>query len=113
MPDPAIDIYREDLIDLREAAKLPPFKRAGRAAHVATLYRHAQHGAKAANGARVRLEVVRVPSGLRTSREAVVRFISALSGTGRPLPRPATEQRQKQIAQAEAELAADGFRLAN
>jgi hypothetical protein len=106
-----IDVLSEDLIDLREACGLRVFKntKTGKPAHIASMYRHIMRGARAANGERIRLEVVRTPSGLRTSREAVARFIAALTDPDATAPTP--RARRRQIAQAEAELAGAGFEI--
>jgi hypothetical protein len=68
-------------------------------------------GARAANGERVRLETILTPSGRRTSREAIARFIALLTNPDGRVP--AAGARAKQVAAAEAELVASGFKLAN
>ena len=109
-----IDLFREDLLDLRQACRLPPYlnPRTRRPPHLSAIYRHINHGARATNGERVRLEVVRTPSGLRTSREAVARFFEALTNRD-PVTAPAPAARARQISRAESELSAAGFTLAN
>lgn len=106
-----IDVLNEELIDLRRAAKLPPFAngKTGKPAHIASLYRHVLNGARAANGERIRLETVRTPGGLRTSRQAVERFIRSLTNPDIPMDAPLPSQRVKQIDAAEARLVAAGF----
>jgi hypothetical protein len=74
-----IDIWAEDLLDVTEAAKAPAFMRAGRPIHVATLWRYAARGVKSRSGERVKLETVRTPSGTRTSRQAIERFVERLN----------------------------------
>jgi Protein of unknown function (DUF1580) len=107
-----IDIETETLIDLRAAATLPVFRnRTGKSAHISSVYRFVMRGARAANGQRIRLETVRVPSGLRTSREAVQRFIAELTDPDHPIPAPRTAARKRQIAAAENELVEAGFQL--
>jgi hypothetical protein len=105
-----IDIETETLIDLRSACLLPVFRhpKTGKAAHISSVYRHVLHGARDANNNRVRLEVIRVPGGLRTSTEAVSRFIERLT-SGETIPLPTTATRRKQMENAEKELAAAGF----
>jgi hypothetical protein len=106
-----IDMLKEDLIVLRAACREKPFRhrRTGKPAHISSLYRHVMRGARAANGERIRLETVRTPSGLRTSREAIARFIQALTDPGLPLP-TAAKRRQAQEA-AETELRRAGFEI--
>jgi hypothetical protein len=106
-----IDVLTEQLIDLKGAAAEKPLRnaRTGKAAHVGTIFRYVLRGARDANGNRVRLEVVRTPSGLKTSREAIVRFIQHLTDPDAPLPQ--TVARRRQQMQAEAELKAAGFEM--
>ena|SRR5688572_19503795 len=102
-----IDVLTEDLIDLREAAKLAPFRRAGKAANVATIYRYVQRGARAVNGERVRLPTVRTPGGLKTSRQAVVRWLHELTHGEAPTSEPI--EQAKQLERASAVLTAAGI----
>lgn len=69
----AIDLETEKLIPLREAADLLPRMRRGKGIAYSTLWRWALRGTRG-----VRLESVRVPGGLATTKEAVQRFIMAL-----------------------------------
>jgi hypothetical protein len=104
-----IDVESETLIDFPTAAKHPAYRnpRNGRAAHVASLYRHVMRGARAVNGERIRLEVVKTPAGLRTSAEAICRFIAKLTNPDRPAP--PTKSRKRQIQQAVDELVGERF----
>lgn len=104
-----IDTDTEDLLTLPQAAALPPLRniRTGRPANVSQLYRWSQTGARSVTGQRVKLEVVRVPASLRTSREAVRRFIARLNGRDAAAPTPA--QLKRQHLAAEKELAAAGL----
>lgn len=106
-----IDILTEDLIDLRQACRLAVFKNAktGRPAHIASMYRHVMRGARGAGGERVRLETVRTPSGLKTSTQAVQRFIAALTDPDADIPAPRSSQRQRELDQADAVLASAGM----
>jgi hypothetical protein len=107
------DVLNEDLIDLRAACREKPFRhrKTGKPAHISSMYRHVMRGARAANGERVRLETVRTPSGLRTSREAVQRFIAALTDPHADAPPPRSRVRERQQAGAVAELMQDGFEM--
>jgi Protein of unknown function (DUF1580) len=108
-----IDIEAERLIDLKEACRLPVFRnpKTKKAAHFSSIYRHILRGARDARGERVKLETIRTPGGLRTSVEAVERFIRQLT-TGNSIPSPTTKTRRRQMHAAEKELAAAGFDLA-
>jgi hypothetical protein len=105
------ELLGEHLIDLRQACGEAPLRnpRTGKPCHISQLYRYVTRGARAANGTRVRLQTVLTPSGRRTSREAIMRFIAALTDPGAPPPTPRV--RKQQIAQAEAELSAAGFEV--
>src|SRR4051812_46477396 len=107
-----IDILSEDLIDLREACNERVFRngRTGKAAHFSSIYRHALRGARAANGDRVQLETVRCPGGLRTSREAIQRFIEALTNPDKTsIGSRGSARHQHSLQRAERELAASGL----
>lgn len=103
-----IDIQTEDLMDLKEAAREPVFRspKTKKPAHVASIYRHVLRGGRAANGERVKLETIRTPSGLRTSRQAVERFIAALTNPdAAPAPTPSQRRREIEAAEKRLELA--------
>jgi hypothetical protein len=106
----SIDVLHEDLIDLSTACREPVFKnKNGNPIHVSQLHRWVTTGARAVNGDRVRLEVVKTPAGRKTSREAIARFIHRLSDPD--LPVPTSRQRKKEQADAEAGLVAAGFEV--
>ena|SRR5688500_2364988 len=101
-----IDVFDEALIDLRDACREPPFRnaRTGKPAHVSSVYRHVFRGARAVDGQRIRLEVVKTPSGLRTSREAITRLIAKLTNPTGSTPETSPATRQRQVERAEREL---------
>jgi len=77
-----IDVNTEDLISLTRACREPAFRdpETGGPCHVSALYRYAgSSGARAVNGQRIRLETIKTPRGLVTSREAIQRFVERLS----------------------------------
>lgn len=89
-----IDISREQLIPLAEAARKLPSSRRGKKVHVATIFRWHKHGSRG-----VRLECVRVGSSLMTSVEALQRFVERLSaaqeaGSTTPPPIPTLDERE-------------------
>jgi len=98
----------ETLLSPTEAAKEPVFRRHGKAVHISAIYRYMVRGATTPRGERVKLEVIRTPFGVRTSREAITRFIAKLSGD-MPLPQATPATRQRQIDQAERELREAGM----
>lgn len=106
-----IDVNSEKLVTLNQARTHPVFSKDGERCSLGKIYRLAQHGARAVNGERIRLEVIKTPTGLLTSREAIQRFVQLLSDPDADLPAPAPRARRKQIQQAEAELAASGFEV--
>ena len=108
-----IDPFLEELIEPAEACRLRVFAhaRTKRPLHLSGFYRYVTRGARGINGARVRLEVVKTPRGLRTSREAVARFISALTNPDTCVASAPSSVRKREIEQAEVELREAGFDL--
>lgn len=98
----AINITRETIITLPEAAAMLPARRGGRKVHVSTLFRWAQKGCRG-----VRLEVVRIGSALHTSKEAMARFCDRLT-EAHPIPvsaevaTPASRREAHENAEKEA-----------
>jgi hypothetical protein len=97
-----IDIHAEELVLLKEAAKLLP----GRP-HLATLYRWADEKAGGFKG--IVLSTVYVGSKRFTSKQALQQFVEAVTAQRRgptvPTPR-AARQRQRDVADARQILAA-------
>ena len=106
-----IDVLTEELIDFRQAAKTPPFRnsKTGKPCHIACLYRYVMLAAAHPTGNASGLKPFGHPSGQRTSREAIVRFIAALTSPDTPVPVPTSATRRRQIEQAEKELADAGM----
>ncbi len=100
-----IDITAEHLIAPREYCEMRPPGRNGRPMHIATAYRHIFNGVRG-----IKLEHVKIGSQIYTSREAVQRFIEAMTDLPRgKSPSPAkpprtTAARSKAFARAEAAL---------
>lgn len=101
-------MFNEKLVSLTEAVKLlPPVD--GRRLHVSSLWRWAQKGVQG-----VRLETRRIGRRIVTSAEALERFtekLAEVSPAGRPRKPAARKagqrsdaQRERDVAQAEAEL---------
>ncbi len=99
-----IEVQNESPLSLKEACSLPFLRRAGKPIHLATVHRWATHGAKG-----VKLETVQYPGGMRTTAEAVLRFLAMLNGLS--ATPAASKPRQHAIAAAERELAAAGFEI--
>jgi hypothetical protein len=97
----------EQLLTFSAAARALPSRTGGRA-HGATVWRWASIGAKSPTGERVRLERVRIGTVWYTSREAVARFLAALScESDRTSVHPAVRiptQRQRSHERATEEL---------
>lgn len=106
-----IDVINEALIDLTIASGEPALRngRTGKSCSVSQVYRYAQGGARAVNGERVRLEVVKCPGGLRTSREAIARFIAALTDPDRPVTTRTAATRRRESEKASRDLARSGW----
>ena len=73
----SIDILKERMISLAQAAKLFPPARRGRPVTPNAIWRWVSTGVRLASGTVVRLEAVKVSGRWLTSEEAVVRFIAA------------------------------------
>jgi hypothetical protein len=111
-----IDVIHEDLLSLNEACREKVFRNSatGKPIHFSQLYRYVLNGTRAASGARVKLEAVKTPGGLRTSREAIQRFIESLTNAdphagSAPPPARSSLRRDKAIERAERELEAAGL----
>ena len=74
-----IDLLAETTIRLHEVPALLPRGRNGARAHLSTILRWIQKGAKSPTGEVVRLEAVRLGSKWITSREALARFTQRLT----------------------------------
>ena len=96
-----IDVAREQLLTLREAAKRIPGRGGRRSLHVSALYRWAQRGVRG-----VVLETIPVGGTLYTSVEAVQRFCEELGRQRRPGPIQSSSRRADA---ARRELERHGF----
>jgi hypothetical protein len=92
---PMIDPLAEALISPTDAAKIFPKARSGKPVHVSFVYRAMKCGCKG-----VVLESIRTPK-LATSRQAVARFITALTEQGRSCEH-APERRHRSAPNAAA-----------
>jgi hypothetical protein len=106
-----IDIFAETLLDVQAACNEPPFRnpKTGQPLHVSGMYRLFLKGARAADGTRIKLEIIRTPRGLKTSKEAIGRFIAALTNPGLPPPTSARRNRERELA--ERDLTDAGFEI--
>lgn len=102
------DPLSETLVSLTDAAKLLPRRRRGSKPNVATLYRWTTAGCRG-----VVLESIQVGGTRCTSREALGRFLAALTKPGstnvESQPRATVARRRRQIASAEAFCKSKGF----
>ena len=69
-----IDVAKEQLQSLAEAARNLPRRRAGKRPHPSTLFRWASHGLRG-----IKLEVVKIGGTTCTSRESLQRFFQRLT----------------------------------
>ncbi len=103
-----IDVLSEEMISLADAAIMLPARRAGKRVHVSCVYRWTTHGCRG-----VVLESVQVGATRCTSREAVARFVAALTAQAQgrqPAAAPLSAERRKRIREAEARLRAAGIK---
>lgn len=108
-----IDVIHETLVPLTNAGAHQFFRhpKTGKPAHKSKMFRLVQRGARAINGDRIRLEVIKSPCGFQTSLESIQRFAEALTDPDRPATTPTRGTRRKQIDAAERELSAAGFEI--
>lgn len=106
-----IDVLTEEIIDFAQAAKIPVLRnrKSNKPCHIAQIYRYVQSGARAVNGERIKLEVVKHPSGMMTSVQAIGRFIERLTNPEIPPNKPTPSQRRRQIDVARQRLVACGM----
>ena len=96
---------------LSAAGRLFPAHRGAGTVDPSTVYRWVTKGAKAAGGQLVKLEAVRVGGRWSTSREAVTRFVQALTAAAAPTsppPQPRPSVARRRAAAAGRELARRG-----
>jgi hypothetical protein len=99
------EILHEQVLSLKEAARLPFLRRGGKPMAFSTIWRWSLKGC-----AGVRLETVRIGGRTATSIEAVERFIERLSsGTPAPITTSTPGQRTRRQAKAEDRLEAAGI----
>lgn len=106
-----IDLENESLLSLTEATRALP-KLDGKRPHPSTLFRWMTDGIRGG----VKLEHVRIGRRICTSREALQRFVEALSQAPKPEPAPAApgprmrteKQRQRDVEKAKESLRAKG-----
>lgn len=105
-----IDVNCEELISPREATRHPVFRNAqGRPGSLAAVYRAFNPGARSVAGERIRLETIKAPSGVRTSREAIARFVERLSDPEPALKTISPNTHRLEAARADAALDAAGI----
>jgi hypothetical protein len=104
-----IDIFVEDLMTFGAACREKVFcnPKTGKPAHISSIYRYALRGGRSSDGSRVQLETIKTPSGLRTSKQAIHRFVAAMSGS--TAVETMSNDRTREIGQAESDLREDGF----
>ena len=102
-----IDISKETVISLAEAARRLPTRRAGRSVSTSCIYRWTVAGCRG-----VRLEWTQIGATRVTSLEALQRFADALAALAcrEPIaPPPPAKRRRRAIAAAEQRLAREEF----
>jgi hypothetical protein len=109
---PPIDLFSEDIVSFRDAAKKLPCKRQGKRPHVATLHRWCNAGFN-----NVRLEYAMLGGTRVTSLQALQRFSDSLTAAAEgnrsasnvaARPSKISKRREKEIGAAEQRLARAG-----
>ena len=105
------ELIAEGLISMSEAAKMFGSCRNGKPTHPATLTRKCLKGDLLPDGTRLRLEHVRVANRLMTTRQAVIRHLTALTealNRNDSIPSRSPNARHRQSEAAGRELARRG-----
>ena len=91
-----MNLEGEELLTLSQAARLFPGHRGAKSTSRVTVGRWITRGNRTADGSRVKLEGVRVGSSWMTSREAVNRYLEALSRgrTDESVPTPTPQPKR-------------------
>lgn len=99
-----IDLSTECLLSPRQVTREPAFRNAeGRPGHISKVYRAFRPGVHG-----IRLEFIKTPGGIRTSRQAIARFVNSLTyGPGAPAITTATQRRTE--AAVDRELDSEGI----
>jgi len=114
LPDVSVpvDLTKEQILSLPQAARFLPSFRLGKPVNPATIWRWIADGVKLPDGSRVRLEAIRLGSRWLTSAEALQRFAAAqtppLTDEAGPPPHTPT-QRERAAERAARELDAIGI----
>lgn len=115
-----IDIHREEILTLADAAERFPSSRQGKPTHYGTVVRYITRGIPCRNGERVKLEAARLGGRWYTSAEAIQRFADNLTEASMPSseasklreivkPKRLPAERRRAIDQANQILDAAGF----
>jgi len=103
-----IDITKEELFTLAEAAKRIPRRRGGKKCNISTMYRWCTEGLHG-----IRLEAVKIGGTRCTSAEALSRFFQRLTeadeGLNGPSEADTDPSREAAVAAAKAKLQAAGI----
>lgn len=103
------ELLSESIVSLAEAARQFPGSRGAKRVSPSTVWRWCSKGIRRPDGQLVRLEQFRLGSRVMTTREAVARFVAALSDTPPAVPSVRTPAaRSAASRRAEAELKANG-----
>ena len=96
-----MSIFDETILSLHDAAQLIPSNRAGKRINFSTVWRWALKGIIAQNGDRVKLEFVKCGGRLLTSKQALERFVAALTTSSRQpeIRTPTARNRANEVAQ--------------
>jgi hypothetical protein len=111
----AIRILDEDRLSLEEVR--PLLGTGGKPCDFTTVYRAVTKGNLLPSGEKLRLEAVRISGQWVTSREAIVRYVEAMTlawtnnetGERLTMPSKTNKRRSQELAKVDAELAAAGI----
>ena len=93
----AIDVFKEQVVSLADAAKRLPRIRSGKVIHVASLYRWISAGKHCPDGSIAHLESIKIGGTICTSLEALQRFFDRLTGERDVIAPPTMAHRQRRL----------------
>lgn len=92
----AIDVFKEEVLSLKQAAQRLPNISNEKKLHVSTIWRWTLGGKRCPDGSITRLETIKIGGTTCTSVEALQRFFDRLTGNMEVVTPPTLTERQRQ-----------------
>jgi hypothetical protein len=104
----AAEVSQGDAVSTSGVGRMLPGRSPGKTVDPSTVFRWISHGIRRSDGARVRLEAIKIGGRFITSKAAVQRFLVASNEAETVNTSEATETKQTRAAKASAKLEAMG-----